>query len=56
VLAGSVLLGGIMTMLAGSWPASPCHHSSRPGPEVLVGATFLGLGWLSGMTMSWVQA
>jgi hemolysin III len=44
--------------LAGVWAltltAAAIHLARMKAPEKVVGATFLGLGWLSGMTVPWV--
>ena len=44
--------------LAGVWAltliAATIHLARMKAPEKVVGATFLGLGWLSGMTVPWV--
>jgi hemolysin III len=51
---GAFGLAGLVAVWALALAAAAVHLARMKAPEKVVGATFLGLGWLVGLTLPWV--
>lgn len=51
---GAFGLAGLVAVWALTLAAATFHLARMKAPEKVVGVTFLGLGWLAGLTLPWV--
>ena len=51
---GAFGLGGLIVMWALTLAAAAIHLAWMNAPELLVGGTFVGLGWAAGLSLIWV--